>query len=29
MTLRVPCVFVLESLGADVMRRLNLKNVRA
>ena len=29
MTLTVPCLFGLESLVADEMRRLNLKNVRA
>ena len=28
MTLTVPCLFVLESLVADEMRRLNLKDVR-
>ena len=29
MTLTVPCLFGLESLVADEMRRLNLKDVRA
>ena len=29
MTLTVPCLFGLESLVADEMRRLDLKNVRA
>lgn len=28
MTLTVPCLFGLESLVADEMRRLDLKNVR-
>ena len=29
MTLTVPCLFGLESLVADEMRRLDLKNVQA
>ena len=29
MTLTVPCLFGLESLVADEMKRLQLKNVRA